>query len=43
MDNDMSRYLVNRNVDGRMGETQKKRKKYDSTLSCRFGVVECLG
>jgi hypothetical protein len=26
----------------RMGETQEKRKEYDSTLSCRFGVVECL-
>jgi hypothetical protein len=33
---------ADRYVDGRMGETRKKSKKYDSTLSCRFNVVECL-
>jgi hypothetical protein len=26
-----------------MGETQNKGNEYNSTLSCRFSVVECLG
>jgi hypothetical protein len=28
--------------EGIMGKTQKEGKEYDLTLSCRFGVVECL-
>jgi hypothetical protein len=42
MDSGLSRYPADRHVDGRMGENRKKRKKYDTYLSCRFNVVECL-
>jgi hypothetical protein len=42
MDNGISRYLVDRHVNGRMGETQKKSKKYDTTLSCQFSAAESL-
>jgi hypothetical protein len=42
MDNGLSRYLADKHVDGRMGETRKKSKKYNSTLSCRFGTAKCL-
>jgi hypothetical protein len=43
MDNGLSRYPTDRHVDGIMGETLKKSKKYNSDLSGRFNVVECLG
>jgi hypothetical protein len=42
MDNGLYRYPSNMHVDERMGENRKERKKYDSDLSCIFGVVECL-
>ena len=32
----------NRYVEGRMGENQKEGKDYDSNLSRRFSIVECL-
>jgi hypothetical protein len=38
----MCKYRANQYVKGRMGETREKNKEYDSTLSCRFGTVECL-
>jgi hypothetical protein len=42
MDKGQSRYLSNRHVDGIMGETRKKTKKYDSDLSSRFITPEYL-
>jgi hypothetical protein len=42
MDISLSRYHAIMNFDGRMEETREKSKEYDSTLSCKFGVVECL-
>jgi hypothetical protein len=38
----MSRYVDDKNVDGRMGETRKKRKKYDSNMSCIFDTAKYL-
>jgi hypothetical protein len=43
MDNGLSRYPADRHVDGRMGETRKKSKKYDSTLSCRLVLLNVSG
>ena len=41
-ENDLSRCPINRHVEKIMGETRKKSKKYDSSLSCRFGAAECI-
>jgi hypothetical protein len=38
-----TRYTTYWYVEGRLGEVGHKRKEYYSTLSGRFGVVECLG
>jgi hypothetical protein len=38
----VSRYHYDRYVEGIMGETRKKEKEYDSTVSCRFDVSKCL-
>jgi hypothetical protein len=42
MGNILSKYHSDKYVERRMGETREKGKEYDSTLSCRFGVAECL-
>jgi hypothetical protein len=39
----MSRYPVDMNVNGIMGENRKKRNKYDLALYCIFGVAKCIG
>ena len=42
MGNSLYKYHSGKYVERRMGETREKGKEYDLTLSCRFGVAECL-
>ena len=42
MENNLSRYHADSYVNEIMGETWEKGKDYDSTLSCRFNIAECL-